>query len=61
MLQACGIGGHTGLELEDLQTLVTHTNELADTLRAVRQFAADCMLLRACSACQCAQGFARCT
>lgn len=32
----------TGLELENLQTLVTSTNELADTLRAVRWFEADC-------------------
>jgi hypothetical protein len=28
--------GYSGLEMDNLQTLVTSTNELADTLRAVR-------------------------
>jgi hypothetical protein len=28
--------GYTGLEMDNLQTLVSSTNELADTLRAVR-------------------------
>lgn len=32
--------GYSGLEMDNLQTLVSSTNELADTLRAVRLLAA---------------------
>ena len=32
--------GYSGLEMDNLQTLVSSTNELADTLRAVRPLAA---------------------
>jgi hypothetical protein len=43
--------GYSGLEMDKLQTLVSSTNELADTLRAVRPRAAQTACLMADAMC----------